>query len=59
MHHKAAVGSYCSVFCFYLCSETNLKFKMGLKETDEGLQELRQLAEFNGKYYGGFHKCKV
>lgn len=30
------------------CRETNLKFKLGLRVTDEELQEVRQLAEFNG-----------
>lgn len=49
--HESAVDPYCAVCCFFLCSETNLKFKMGLKETDEGLQEQHQLAEFDGKHY--------
>lgn len=38
--------------CCFLLSllgrETNLKFKMGLRVTDERLQEERQLAAFNG-----------
>lgn len=34
---------------FFSCRETNLKFKMGLRVTDERLQEERQLAEFNGE----------
>lgn len=33
---------------FFLGRETNLKFKMGLRVTDVGLQEERQLAAFNG-----------
>ncbi len=33
-----------------LSRETNLKFKMGLKVTDERLQEEDQLARFNGEY---------
>lgn len=35
--------------------ETNLKFKFGLRVTDEKLQEERQLAEFDGKTV--FHTC--
>lgn len=35
---------------FVLCRETNLKFKMGLRVTDERLQEERQLAEFDGEH---------
>lgn len=31
------------------CRETNLKFKMGLKVTDERLQRERQLAAFDGE----------
>lgn len=34
---------------FFLCRETNLKFKLGLRVTDEQLQEERQLAEFDGE----------
>lgn len=36
---------------FFVClsRETNLKFKMGLKVTDERLQEENQLAKFNGR----------
>ena len=34
---------------FFLCRETNLKFKLGLRVTDERLQEERQLAEFDGE----------
>lgn len=34
---------------FFLCRETNLKFKLGLRATDEQLQEERQLAEFDGE----------
>ncbi len=37
------VDSHC------LSRETNLKFKMGLKVTDERLQEENQLAQFNGE----------
>ena len=36
-------------FYFFLCRETNLKFKLGLRVTDERLQEERQLAEFDGE----------
>lgn len=34
---------------FFSGRETNLKFKMGLRVTDERLQEERQLAAFNGE----------
>lgn len=34
---------------FFLCRETNLKFKLGLRVTDEQLQEERQLADFDGE----------
>lgn len=34
---------------FLFCRETNLKFKMGLRVTDEKLQEERELAQFNGE----------
>lgn len=37
------------VSVFFLCRETNLKFKMGLRVTDERLQEERQLAGFDGE----------
>lgn len=36
-------------FVFHLHSETNLKFKMGLRVTDERLQQEDQLAQFDGK----------
>lgn len=36
-------------FFFFLYRETNLKFKMGLRVTDERLQHERQLAEFDGE----------
>uniref|UniRef100_A0AAQ5YD66 Phospholipid-transporting ATPase n=1 Tax=Amphiprion ocellaris TaxID=80972 RepID=A0AAQ5YD66_AMPOC len=42
-------NSLCYVETAELDGETNLKFKMGLRVTDERLQEERQLAEFNGK----------
>lgn len=34
-----------------LVRETNLKFKMGLRVTDERLQEERQLAAFDGELH--------
>lgn len=34
---------------FFPCRETNLKFKLGLRVTDEQLQEERQLADFDGE----------
>uniref|UniRef100_A0A8C4DQ70 Phospholipid-transporting ATPase n=1 Tax=Dicentrarchus labrax TaxID=13489 RepID=A0A8C4DQ70_DICLA len=40
------IPSFCVCF-YFLCRETNLKFKMGLRVTDERLQEERQLAEFD------------
>ncbi|KAM9323420.1 phospholipid-transporting ATPase IC isoform 2-T2 [Pholidichthys leucotaenia] len=40
-------NSLCYVETAELDGETNLKFKLGLRVTDEGLQEERQLAEFN------------
>ncbi|XP_072227593.1 phospholipid-transporting ATPase IC [Leuresthes tenuis] len=40
-------NSLCYVETAELDGETNLKFKMGLRVTDEGLQAERQLAEFN------------
>uniref|UniRef100_A0A673YH10 Phospholipid-transporting ATPase n=1 Tax=Salmo trutta TaxID=8032 RepID=A0A673YH10_SALTR len=40
-------NSLCYVETAELDGETNLKFKMGLKITDERLQEERQLAEFD------------
>uniref|UniRef100_A0A3Q1EZJ4 Phospholipid-transporting ATPase n=1 Tax=Acanthochromis polyacanthus TaxID=80966 RepID=A0A3Q1EZJ4_9TELE len=40
-------NSLCYVETAELDGETNLKFKMGLRVTDEMLQEERQLAEFN------------
>ncbi|KAI3362567.1 hypothetical protein L3Q82_012274, partial [Scortum barcoo] len=40
-------NSLCYVETAELDGETNLKFKMGLKVTDEKLQEERQLAEFD------------
>lgn len=40
---------------FSLCRETNLKFKMGLRETDERLQEERQLAGFDGERASQLH----
>lgn len=36
-------------FVFHPHSETNLKFKMGLRVTDERLQQEDQLAQFDGK----------
>lgn len=33
-----------------LCRETNLKFKLGLRVTDERLQQEHQLAAFDGEY---------
>lgn len=39
----------CVYILFSRCSETNLKFRMGLRVTDERLQEDHQLADFNGK----------
>ncbi|KAM6902782.1 phospholipid-transporting ATPase IC [Xenentodon cancila] len=39
--------SLCYVETAELDGETNLKFKMGLRVTDEGLQQEQQLAEFN------------
>lgn len=36
-------------FLFISCRETNLKFRMGLRVTDQRLQEEQQLAQFNGK----------
>ena len=34
--------------CIHSYRETNLKFKMGLRVTDERLQEESQLARFDG-----------
>uniref|UniRef100_A0A8D3D0Q9 Phospholipid-transporting ATPase n=1 Tax=Scophthalmus maximus TaxID=52904 RepID=A0A8D3D0Q9_SCOMX len=42
-------NSLCYVETAELDGETNLKFKFGLRVTDEKLQEERQLAEFDGK----------
>uniref|UniRef100_A0A672HX09 Phospholipid-transporting ATPase n=1 Tax=Salarias fasciatus TaxID=181472 RepID=A0A672HX09_SALFA len=42
-------NSLCYVETAELDGETNLKFKMGLRVTDERLQEERQLAEFDGE----------
>uniref|UniRef100_A0A672RZ48 Phospholipid-transporting ATPase n=1 Tax=Sinocyclocheilus grahami TaxID=75366 RepID=A0A672RZ48_SINGR len=42
-------NSLCYVETAELDGETNLKFKMGLKVTDERLQEENQLARFNGE----------
>ncbi|KAA0719709.1 Phospholipid-transporting ATPase IC [Triplophysa tibetana] len=41
-------NSLCYVETAELDGETNLKFKMGLKVTDERLQEENQMAKFNG-----------
>uniref|UniRef100_A0A8C7Z3I6 Phospholipid-transporting ATPase n=1 Tax=Oryzias sinensis TaxID=183150 RepID=A0A8C7Z3I6_9TELE len=41
-------NSLCYVETAELDGETNLKFKMGLRVTDEMLQEERQLADFDG-----------
>ncbi|KAG7498592.1 phospholipid-transporting ATPase IC [Solea senegalensis] len=41
-------NSLCYVETAELDGETNLKFKMGLRVTDERLQEERQLAQFDG-----------
>uniref|UniRef100_A0AAV2IV86 Phospholipid-transporting ATPase n=1 Tax=Knipowitschia caucasica TaxID=637954 RepID=A0AAV2IV86_KNICA len=41
-------NSLCYVETAELDGETNLKFKMGLRVTDEQLQEERQLADFDG-----------
>lgn len=41
-------NSLCYVETAELDGETNLKFKMSLKVTDERLQEVRQLAQFDG-----------
>uniref|UniRef100_A0A8C1P7U1 Phospholipid-transporting ATPase n=1 Tax=Cyprinus carpio TaxID=7962 RepID=A0A8C1P7U1_CYPCA len=43
-------NSLCYVETAELDGETNLKFKMGLKVTDERLQEEDQLARYNGEY---------
>ncbi|MED6276848.1 Phospholipid-transporting ATPase IC, partial [Characodon lateralis] len=40
-------NSLCYVETAELDGETNLKFKMGLRQTDEGLQEEQELAQFN------------
>lgn len=52
--HTACLHQHLNMVClsFSLSScarETNLKFKMGLKVTDERLQEERQLAAFDGE----------
>uniref|UniRef100_A0A8C6KSV6 Phospholipid-transporting ATPase n=1 Tax=Nothobranchius furzeri TaxID=105023 RepID=A0A8C6KSV6_NOTFU len=47
-------NSLCYVETAELDGETNLKFKMGLRVTDERLQEEQELAEFNGKN----HRCE-
>uniref|UniRef100_A0A8C9Y4W8 Phospholipid-transporting ATPase n=1 Tax=Sander lucioperca TaxID=283035 RepID=A0A8C9Y4W8_SANLU len=43
-------NSLCYVETAELDGETNLKFKLGLRVTDERLQDERQLAEFNGMH---------
>ncbi|MEQ2198419.1 hypothetical protein XENOCAPTIV_012660 [Xenoophorus captivus] len=40
-------NSLCYVETAELDGETNLKFKMGLRQTDEGLQQEQELAQFN------------
>lgn len=50
LSYRLVFSPFMNVVFFSVCRETNLKFKMGLRVTDERLQEERQLAEFNGKY---------
>lgn len=47
---KKALFVFLYFMFFVPLSETNLKFKMGLKVTHERLQEESQLAGFDGKH---------